>query len=100
VSINKHYRQAWIETVYAQAVDLFHRARKDNEDNLPLVDLARAAANTAFADNAKNIVGDKESMAREFMRHCRDNFATEISTAAAAQARAVTQSPQPEVRAN
>nr|AUN37431.1 hypothetical protein [uncultured bacterium] len=86
MSVNKHYRKAWVVRIYAEAVTLFHEARKDNVDNVPLDDLARQCANTAFSDNHATIIGDKETMAREFMAHCREHFATEIQTAIAAQA--------------
>lgn len=87
--INKHYRRQWIATVYAQAVTLFHEARKcsENED-VPLHDLARQSANTAFQEAAMHIIGDKETMAKEYMAHCRDHFATEIQAAIEARARA------------
>lgn len=78
MSANKHYREAWIEVVYAEAVTIFHRASEANEENTPLADLARASANTAFQNHAHQIVGDKETLARAFMAHCRENFATEI----------------------
>ena len=88
MSQNKHYRQRWIEVVYAEAVDTFHNARKANEDDVPLADLARASANTAFSNHAHQIIGDKEEVAKAFMAHCRENFQTEIEKAIAAQARA------------
>lgn len=81
MSVNKHYREQWIAKVYAEAVQLFHEARKANEDDTPLADLARACANTAFQKYAALIVGDGETMAREFMAHCREHFAGEIRIA-------------------
>lgn len=85
MSVNKHYRKKWIEKVYEKAVTQFHEARKDNEANVPLADLARQCANTQFQEHAHLIIGDKEVMAREFMAHCRDNFGTEISKAIACE---------------
>lgn len=83
MSVNQYYRQAWITTVYAEAVQIFRRASEANEDNTPLVDLARASANTAFQNHAHQIVGDKETLARQFMKHCRDNFDKEVEAAIA-----------------
>ena len=88
MSQNKYYREAWIKVVYEEAVALFHRARQDNAEEIPLADLARQCANTAFQDRAHQIVGDKETLARGFMAHCRDNFGTEIALALAAQTQA------------
>jgi hypothetical protein len=79
VSQNKHYRAAWIQTVYASTVQLFHETRKtDEERDTPLADLARKCANTMFAEAAPTIVGDKETTAREFLRFCREHIAEEI----------------------
>jgi hypothetical protein len=89
LSFNKFYRKQWIGVVYAEAVKLFHEARKDSEnEHITLDDLARRAANTAFQENASQIVGDKETMARAFMAHCREHFGTEIQSAIAEQAQA------------
>jgi hypothetical protein len=88
VSVNKHYREQWIKTIYAKAVTLFHEARKDNVDDVPLPDLARQCANTVFQEHAHLIVGDRETMARAFMAHCRDNFGMEVALAIGAQAQA------------
>ena len=86
--VNKHYRRQWVAMVYAQAVSLFHEARKcDENKDVPLHDLARQAANTAFRDAASQIIGDKETMAKEYMTHCREHFAIEIQAAIEAQAR-------------
>lgn len=77
---NRQYRTAWVKQVYADAVNLFHEARKtDEEKDTPLADLARKCANTAFADAAPMIVGDKELTAKAFMAFCREHFAEEIA---------------------
>lgn len=101
MSANSHYRAAWVKTIFTQAVDLFHKSRKSPEvADVPLSDLARQCANSVFADNAHLIVGDKELCAREFMTHCRENFAGEIQTAIAARARADVDSQQQEAMAS
>lgn len=88
MSFNKHYRKQWIALVYASAVSLFHQERKLKANaEKPLADLARACANTEFANRAHLIVGDREELAKEFMAHCRDNFGKEISAAIASRAR-------------
>ncbi len=69
MSQNKHYRAAWVEAIFAQAVALFHDARKEEINaETPLSDLARQCANTVFAANADTIVGDKEIVAKAFMK--------------------------------
>lgn len=84
MSINKHWREAWIEKIYASTVKLFHEARKEPENaEMALSDLARQCANTVFAENADTIVGDKEVCAREFMKFCREHFDYEIGKALA-----------------
>lgn len=73
-----------MKAIFIQAVSLFHSERKEPEnEELPLVDLARKCANTVFAASANTIVGDKELCAREFMAHCRENFGYEIGKALA-----------------
>lgn len=95
MSFNKHYRQAWITTVYAEAVSLFHEARKaEINADVPLVDLARQSANTAFQERAAQIVGDKETLAREFMAHCREHFDKEVAIGVAARAQTAIQTTQ------
>ena len=82
MSINKHWREAWIKKVYASAVELFHLARKESANSeIPLTDLARQCANTVFSENVGTIVGDKEVVAKEFMRKCRESFDYEIGKA-------------------
>lgn len=82
MSINRHYRESWVKVVFAQAVALFHTARKEKQNRrVPLVDLARQSANTVFQENADTIVGDKETVASAFMKHCREHFTAEIQKA-------------------
>lgn len=80
---NRQYRQAWVVRTYARAVELFHEARKANEETTPLADLARQCANTAFQENADAIIGDREICARAFMAYCREHFGTEVGEALA-----------------
>lgn len=87
MSQNKHLRTAWIKTVYADAVGLFHEARKTPEEaDTPLADLARKCANTSFTEAAPLIIGDKETTAREFMKFCREHFGEEVRKAIADRA--------------
>ncbi len=87
MSQNKHFRQAWITKVYAETVSLFHETRENPEEaEIPLADLARKCANTAFAENADTIVGDREITAREFMRYCREHIGEEVMKAIQARA--------------
>lgn len=73
-----------MKAIFAQAVSLFHETRKEPENaELPLSDLARQCANTMFAANADTIVGDKEVVARAFMKACREGFDYEIGKALA-----------------
>lgn len=84
MSINKHWREAWIDKIYASTVKLFHEARKEPENaEMALSDLARQCANTVFAENADTIVGDREVCAKAFMAHCRVHFGYEIGKALA-----------------
>lgn len=91
MSVNSHYRNAWVKVVVAEAVTLFHAARKNPENaDLSFTDLARQCANTVFADKAGTIVGDKETCARAFMQACRERFPDEIQ-------KALVELPEPEV---
>lgn len=84
MSRNKHYRDVWAGKVYKVAVELFHTARKtDEERGTPLAVLARKCANSAFADYQHTIIGDKEICSRVFMDYCRENFDTEVQKARA-----------------
>ena len=82
MSVNQHYRRAWVKAIFAQAVDLFHKTRYESHNaDVPLPNLARQCANTLFSENKDTIVGDKEICAREFMAYCREHFLEEIHKA-------------------
>jgi adenylate cyclase len=84
VSANKHFRNAWCATSYAEAVRLFHERRRLPESaERELAELARACANTVFQGRAHLILpGQEEVTARQFMRMCRQKFGFEIAKAA------------------
>lgn len=102
MSTNKYWRTVWVTKVFAQAVSLFHEARKEPENaEVPLGELARQCANTAFTDNANTIVGDKETTAKAFMAYCREHFEDELQTAIGARIQAdLAAQPAQEARAN
>lgn len=82
MSATKYYREAFCRVLFNDAVSLFHESRKRSENvDVALSDLARRCANTAFAEKAAGIVGDKETCARLFMKVCRERFPDEIRKA-------------------
>lgn len=86
-AFNREYRKIWVDRVYERAVHLFREAREYSENkDIPLVDLARQSANSAFQEHAPTIIGDKEIVARAFMAKCRESFPKEINNAIASKA--------------
>jgi hypothetical protein len=75
----KTLREKWCQATVADAVKLFHEARRhpDNEAEL-LEDIARRCANSAFQYVAETIVGDKELTAKRYGEMCYERFRKEI----------------------
>ncbi len=82
MSVNKHFRQTWIQLRYREAVKLFHEQRiLEANAHRDLVELARACAVTIFSEHAHTIVGDRDVAVNEFMAYVRENISDEINAA-------------------
>lgn len=71
--------EKWCLATVADAVRLFHRARR-HEDNeaTPLETIAVRCANSAFESVAETIIGDRDKTAKRYGELCYARFRREI----------------------